>query len=64
MSWQRRKWKWFVRGYYADDVKPPKTPGNLALEVGHMSDWGKDLEVKIFEEREDIGRVQVLGPFE
>lgn len=57
-------WRWRVRGYYADNVKPPKRPGDLALEVGLAGDSAKDLEVKIFEGREDIGRVMVLGPFD
>lgn len=55
----RRKWKWLVTGYYNDTVKPPKTPGGLACQVGHDTDWGKDVEVDIFNKREDIGRVTV-----
>lgn len=52
-------WKWRVTGYYNDSVKPPKKPGELALQVVHGTDVGKDLEVKVFEEREDIGSVVV-----
>lgn len=60
MSWSKHKWDFLIAGYYNDTVKPPKKPGNLALEVGVNSEAARDLEVKIFEEREDIGRISVI----
>lgn len=54
-----RNWRWLVTGYYNDTVKSPKVPGELACQVGHDTDTGKDLEVEIFEAREDIGKITV-----
>lgn len=48
---------WVVRCYYADDVKPPKKPGELAIEVVCRSGSLKDMEVAAGESRTDIGRV-------
>ena len=55
-------WKWFVRGYYADDVKPPKKPGDLAIEIGGMSREALSMDVAALERREDIG--EIVGPFQ
>jgi len=49
---------YFARGYYADDVKPPKRPGRLALAVELGTKWALDMEVSVFEARPDIGRVE------
>jgi hypothetical protein len=51
---------WKVSAYYADDVKPPKEPGALAIEVRCQSDSLKDLEVQVAEGREDIGWVSAV----
>lgn len=55
-----RRWKWKIVGYYANDVKPPKKPGGKAVETVHTDDQSKDLEVKVFEKREDIGHIEVI----
>lgn len=56
-----RRWDYLVQGYYNDTVKPPKKPGALAKEVGVIGESLRDLEVKVFEEREDIGRIEILN---
>jgi hypothetical protein len=53
-------WDWVVRCYYADDVKPPKRPGGLAIETVHRGDHSKDMEVAVAEARDDIGVVSVV----
>jgi hypothetical protein len=55
------EWTWFVRGYYADDVKPPKQPGAFAIEVAGVSREALAMDLKILQEREDIGYIE--GPF-
>jgi hypothetical protein len=40
-------WDWVVRCYYADDVKPPKRPGELAIETVHRGDHSKDTAVAV-----------------
>lgn len=54
-----KKWKWLVTAYYNDTVKPPKYPGELAIQVGCADDTGKDLELRILEKRKDIGKITV-----
>jgi hypothetical protein len=56
------RWRWYVRGYYADTVAPPKVPGELAIEVGGVSREALALDVEVLERREDIG--EIVGPFE
>lgn len=53
------RWRWRVRGYYGPAAAPPKVVGELALETIHADERSRDLEVSIFEEREDIGRIDV-----
>lgn len=53
-------WDWVVRCYYADDVKPPKKPGDLAIETVHKGDVSKDMEVAVAKARPDIGVVDVM----
>jgi hypothetical protein len=53
-------WDWVVRCYYADDVKPPKVPGALAIETVHKGDSSKDIEVAVGHARSDIGRVEAI----
>ncbi len=53
------KWKWMVTCYYNDTVKPPKTPGFLAIQTVHATDSSKDMEVQVSEGRVDIGAVDV-----
>lgn len=45
------------RAYYADDVKPPKRPGELAIEVRWATEQDRDMEAALAENRPDIGRV-------
>jgi hypothetical protein len=53
--------KYLVRGYYADDVQPPKVPGELAIEVGCNNESTRDMELRVFAVRPDIGEVDVIG---
>lgn len=53
-------WKWEVSCYYAEDVKPPFTPGGLAIRTQHRDDHSKDMEVVAGERRKDIGRIEVV----
>lgn len=57
-----KQWKYLVRGYYADDVRPPKVPGELAIEIGCGDELARDMELRVFEVRPDIGEVDVIGP--
>lgn len=52
-------WKWKVSCYYADDVRPPKKPGELAQETIHRDDHTKDVEVHVAKSRIDIGKIEV-----
>ncbi len=54
------QWDWQVTCYYADDVEPPKRPGELAIRTVHNSDHSKDMEVAAGNRRPDIGRVEVV----
>lgn len=56
MTLRRDRFQFYVRGYYADDVQPPKRPGELAIEVGCDNESVRDMELAVLEEREDIGR--------
>lgn len=51
----RSRWSFLVGGYYGPKAKPPKVPGELAIEVGHMTRHGAETELEILEAREDIG---------
>jgi hypothetical protein len=53
-------WDWAVRCYYADDVRPPKVPGDLAVETVHKNATSKDIEVAAAESCADYGRVEVI----
>jgi hypothetical protein len=57
-----QRWIWRVSCYYADTVKWPKRPGELAIQTVHASDVSKDVEVAAAESREDIGEVIVDRP--
>lgn len=48
---------WLVTGYYAATVKPPKQPGELAVQVRCEGESTRDMELAAFRGREDIGRV-------
>jgi hypothetical protein len=54
------KWKWRVTCYYADNVKPPKKPDELAIRTMHATDSSKDMEVAAGKSRSDIGRIEVV----
>lgn len=49
---------YYVRGYYADDVKAPKTPGALAFETKHGNITSRDHERAAAESRKDIGNIE------
>lgn len=55
-----RYWDWKVRFYYGAGVKPPKVPGELAIETIHMGTSSRDLEISVGKGREDIGRIEVF----
>lgn len=46
-----------MRAYYADDVKPPKVPGALAIETQHKTEASLNIEVAAARSRSDIGRI-------
>lgn len=48
---------YYVKSYYTEDVKPPKVPGELAIETKHKTEASRDLEIAGSESREDIGIV-------
>lgn len=54
------RWSWMVRCYYAADVRPPKRPGELAIETVHATDSSKDMEVQAGRARADIGEIDVI----
>jgi hypothetical protein len=56
-----RRLPWVVRGYYAADVKPPKTPDGLAIEVRGLSKEVLAMDLDILQKRDDIGRID--GPW-
>lgn len=49
---------YYVRGYYADDVKAPKKAGELAFETKHGNITSRDHEVAAAESRKDIGNIE------
>lgn len=56
------KWKWIVRGYYTQDVEPPKTPGGFAIEIGGVSREALQMDLDVLYKRPDIGEIE--GPFQ
>lgn len=54
LAYPLEDYKWVVRLYYKDDVKPPKIPGELAMEIVLVDDVAKDVEVEISEMRGDV----------
>lgn len=56
----RPQFEYLVQGYYNDTVKPPRKPGALACEVGVIGEGNRDMEVRAFNSRPDIGEVRVL----
>lgn len=55
-----RGWSWIVRGYYADDVAPPKRPGDLAIEVGTTNRGQAEMDEAVLRGRPDIGEVELI----
>lgn len=53
-SFRREGYKWKITAIYNDTVKLPKVPGDLAIEVVHRSDSGKDMEIQAMNSRTDI----------
>jgi len=58
----RGRWRWFVEGYYADDVAPPKEPSGFAIRVGGVTREALRRDVEALERRPDIG--EIVGPYE
>lgn len=52
------EWPWYVRMYYADDVKWPKVPGELALETKHKTETSMQMEISAAERNTDIDMVE------
>lgn len=48
--------RWRISAYYNQSGK---TPGQLAMIVTHRSQFGFNLELEVFRERKDIGRIVV-----
>jgi hypothetical protein len=48
---------YFVRGFYAENVAPPKIPGALAFETKHRTEGSRDIEITAAESRDDIGEI-------
>lgn len=57
-----RDWPFYCAAYYADDVKRPKRPGELAIETKHRNEASLIAEVQAARSRKDIGRVDFGGP--
>lgn len=55
---EKKEFPYFVRAYYADNVKRPKHPGELAIETKHRTLESQAMEVSAAESRKDIGRVE------
>lgn len=51
------EYPWYVRCYFANNVKHPKTPGALAIETKHKTEASRDMEIRAAESRDDIGDV-------
>lgn len=48
--------------YYGRNVKPPKSPGELAITVFWTTRDGRDMEMALAEAREDIGLIVKIDP--
>lgn len=55
-----RRWQFMLRAYYTDDVPPPKTPGDLAIETVHADRVGMEMERRIMQDRADIGEIVLI----
>lgn len=53
------RWDWQVTCYYNNTVKPPKKPGDLAIQTVHVGTSSKDMEVQAARSRPDIGEIDV-----
>ena len=54
------RWSWQVTCYYNDTVKPPRTPGDLAIQTVHADEASRDMEVEAVRSRPDIGVIDVV----
>lgn len=52
------EWPWYVRMYYADNVKPPKRPGGLAVETIHKTEQSMRMDIQAGHARKDIDEVE------
>ena len=50
--------RWHAAGYYNDTVKPPKQPGELAIQVWAETRDVLQIELDVFRDRSDIGEVR------
>ena len=57
MGDDKLEYPWYVECYYAKDVKPPKTPGSLAIRSKHATEASRDAEVAAAWLRDDIDNV-------
>lgn len=48
---------YFVKVYYGEKAKPPKVPGELAIETKHATEASRDFEIEAAHSREDVGEV-------
>lgn len=58
LEYPPRQFRYTMRAYYAPTVKPPKVPHKLAVEVGHNTKAGLDIEIQAAISREDIGSIE------
>lgn len=56
---RRHQYGWILIAYYNDTVKPPKKPHDKAIEIWCGTESVKDLELRILNDRTDIGTVNV-----
>jgi hypothetical protein len=57
-----KQWTWFVRGFYNSAAKPPRKPGQMAIEVGGISKEALDMDILVLLDRKDIGKVELQDP--
>lgn len=53
-------WQYKIQGFYSDNVKSPKIPGQFAIEVLTADSFARDMEITAFKSRDDIGKIIVV----
>jgi hypothetical protein len=56
-SADRPRWRFRATFTYADDVIPPKVPGEVAIQTVHGDRLSADMEIEIGVGRTDLGRI-------